>query len=194
MATNAHAQGDYETALTYLKQSLAIQQQIGNSAGLCATLFNMGHIYIQNKQVQEAVGAWVMVYRLAKKMNLAQALDALRNLAPQLGLPEGLAGWEMLSQKMERGETIEFGQREEVSQAEQIRRFVAGLAQAVREKSENAQKYFESVSKMAVDPNAPSELQELGKVLREYMAGVKNPDLSNLPQELAEIVREELNN
>jgi len=99
-----HAQGDYETALAYLKQSLAIQQQIGDKAGLCATLFNMGHIYMQNKQVQEAVGAWVTVYLIAKQMNLAQALKALADLAPQLGLPEGLEGWEMLANRMQNAE------------------------------------------------------------------------------------------
>jgi len=94
------AQGDYATALAYLKQSLTIRQQIGDKAGLCATLFNMGHIYMQNEQVQEAVGAWVTVYVIAKQMNLAQALKALADLAPQLGLPEGLEGWEMLAKRM----------------------------------------------------------------------------------------------
>ncbi|MBE7535016.1 MAG: CHAT domain-containing protein [Anaerolineales bacterium] len=94
------AQGDYATALTYLQQSLAIQQQIGDKAGLCATLFNMGHIHAQNDQIQEAVSAWVTTYILAKQMNLAQALKALADLAPQLGLPEGLEGWEMLVQRM----------------------------------------------------------------------------------------------
>lgn len=55
-------------------------------------------------QMQEAVGAWVTVYGLAKKMQLAQALDALANLAPQLGLTEGLDGWEQLAQQMENAE------------------------------------------------------------------------------------------
>jgi tetratricopeptide (TPR) repeat protein len=95
------ARGDYETALTYLKQSLAIQQEIGDSAGLCATLFNMGHIHWQNGEQAEALGAWVMVYRLAHSMNLAQALDALEGLAGQLGLPGGMDGWEVLARQMD---------------------------------------------------------------------------------------------
>jgi len=95
-----HAQGDYETALGYLKQSLTIRQQIGDKAGLCVTLFNMGHIHAQNKQMQEAVNAWVNVYIIAKPMGLANVLQALSQLAPQLGLPEGLAGWEQLAQRM----------------------------------------------------------------------------------------------
>jgi tetratricopeptide (TPR) repeat protein len=97
------ARGDYETALSYLKQSLAIRQQIGDKAGLCATLFNMGHIHIQNGQTQEAVAAWVTVYMIAKPMNLAEVLQALANLAPQLGLPAGLEGWERLAEQFQIG-------------------------------------------------------------------------------------------
>jgi len=95
-----HAQGDYETALAYLKQSLTICQQIGDKAGYCVTLFNMGHIHAQNNQMQEAVGAWVTVYTIAKPMNLAQVLQALSKLAPTLGMPEGLEGWEGLAKRM----------------------------------------------------------------------------------------------
>ncbi|MBV5303578.1 MAG: hypothetical protein JZU70_05185, partial [Chlorobium sp.] len=93
-----------DTALDYLKRSLAIRQEIGDNAGLCATLFNMGHIYLQNEEVSNAVSSWVTVYRMAKPMNLAQALQALENLASQLGLPGGLDGWEQLSQQMGEGE------------------------------------------------------------------------------------------
>ncbi len=97
------ARGDYDTALDYLKRSLAIQQEIGDSAGLCATLFNMGHIYLQNEEVPNAITSWVTVYQMAKPMNLAQVLQALENLAPQIGLPGGLNGWEQLSQQMGEG-------------------------------------------------------------------------------------------
>jgi len=82
--------------------------------------------------------------------------------------------------------------QEEESPLEQVKGFVHAVFQAMREKSEDAQKYFESVSKMAVDPQASPELQELGRVLQKYMSGIQNPDLSGLPQELAEIVQKEL--
>jgi len=81
------ARGDYDTALDYLKRSLKIQQEIGDRSGLCATLFNMGHIHLQNEDVQNAVMSWVTVYRIAKAINLAQALQALESLAGSLGLP-----------------------------------------------------------------------------------------------------------
>ncbi len=97
MATTAYARGDYETALDYLTQSLAITQEIGDIAGLCATLFNIGHIQHQNEEFQKALQAWVKVYKIAKKINLAQVLDALENLAKTLGLENGLESWEKLA-------------------------------------------------------------------------------------------------
>ncbi len=104
ISTIYHSRGDYETALKYLQESLAITQGIGDMAGSCATLFNLGHIHAQNEAMSDAVGAWITVYKLAKQMNLAQALKALSDLAPQLGLPEGLEGWEMLVKRMEKKE------------------------------------------------------------------------------------------
>ena len=50
------------------------------------------------------MGAWVTVYVLAKKIRLAQALQALAQLAPRLGLPGGLEGWEMLARQFGNGE------------------------------------------------------------------------------------------
>jgi tetratricopeptide (TPR) repeat protein len=95
------AQGDSEMALEYLKRSLAIQQEIGDMAGLCATMFNMGEIYWQNHDQSNAVSFWIVVYRMARQMKLAQALQALERLASHLGLPVGLDGWERLSRQIE---------------------------------------------------------------------------------------------
>lgn len=67
---------------------------------LLCDLFNMGHIFLQNQQIQEAVQAWITVYRLTKPIGLAQALQALTELASSLGLPGGLQGWERLSQQL----------------------------------------------------------------------------------------------
>jgi hypothetical protein len=48
---------------------------------------------------------------------------------------------------------------------------------------------FKSAQKIAADSSAPKELQELGRVLQRIMAGVKDVDLSGLPEEWAEAVR-----
>ncbi len=99
-----HFQGAYDTAQECLKKSQAIQQEIGDIAGLCATRFNLGLNYWQNEDQSNAVSLWVTVYRIAKSMNLAQALQELELFASKLGLPGGLDGWEQLSQQMGEGE------------------------------------------------------------------------------------------
>ncbi len=76
-------------------------KHIGDVEGFGATLFNMGHIHLRNEEMTEAVQAWVRVYGIAKKINLAQALGALESLAGQLGLEGGLQGWERLAQTYE---------------------------------------------------------------------------------------------
>lgn len=93
---NYDARGDYETALNYLKQSLAIAQQIGDKSGECVTTINLGHIHWQNDDQKSAMKCWSEAYLIAKKMNHAQALDALESIAEQLDLDGGLAGWEKL--------------------------------------------------------------------------------------------------
>ena len=93
------ARGDYETALTYLQQSLDIQQEIGDVAGLCATKFNIGHIQLQNEQLDEALKSWAGVYKIAKEIKLAQALEALTGLAEQFEFPNGIEDLEKFLEK-----------------------------------------------------------------------------------------------
>jgi len=95
-----HAKGDYDTAFKYLIQSLSIRQEIGDVAGFWVTMFNMGHIHSQNGEKAKAMEAWISVYLQAKRMKLAQTLDALEGLAKEIGLNNGLDGWEKLAKKM----------------------------------------------------------------------------------------------
>nr|VFK50126.1 MAG: hypothetical protein BECKTUN1418E_GA0071001_10014 [Candidatus Kentron sp. TUN]VFK51146.1 MAG: hypothetical protein BECKTUN1418F_GA0071002_10014 [Candidatus Kentron sp. TUN]VFK57339.1 MAG: hypothetical protein BECKTUN1418D_GA0071000_106113 [Candidatus Kentron sp. TUN] len=86
--------------MTYLTQSLEIRREIGDRASLCATLFNIGHIHLSQQEIQEAIGHFVAVYRIARKIGEAQILSALEGLGHQLGVPEGengLALWEKLA-------------------------------------------------------------------------------------------------
>ncbi len=98
------AQGDSDKALEYLKKSLVVQQEIGDSAGLCLTLFNISQIYFQNDDSENAFTSWVMAYKIANNTGCKYILQLLEELAPQLGLPDGLDGWEQLSQQMGEGE------------------------------------------------------------------------------------------
>lgn len=92
------AQGDLNTALTYLEQSKIIQDEIGDRVGLCVTLFNMGNITFRDNNIEQAMDYWLTTYGIAKEINLAQVLQFLDKLAPHIGLKEGLASWDKLYQ------------------------------------------------------------------------------------------------
>ena len=51
----AQDQGDYEAALDWYRQSLAIDEQLGNRAGMASTLSQIGILHTETKQVTEAV-------------------------------------------------------------------------------------------------------------------------------------------
>jgi tetratricopeptide (TPR) repeat protein len=95
------ARGDYDKALDFLKQSLAIRQEIGDLAGFCASTINMGHMHWQREEQQEALNAWVGAYLLAQKIGYAQALEALESIGTHLG-GEGLEHWERLARQEEK--------------------------------------------------------------------------------------------
>jgi len=63
-------------------------------------LFNTVGIHLQNKEIQEALATWIQVYRIAKQIELVKALNALDNLAKQLG-GAGLEFWEELARRFE---------------------------------------------------------------------------------------------
>ncbi|MFN3785911.1 MAG: hypothetical protein ACK4RS_03620 [Thiothrix sp.] len=60
-------------------------------AGSCVTLFNIAFIRWHNGEQDAAK---------REPINLADALQALENLAGNIGLEGGLQGWEMLAQQM----------------------------------------------------------------------------------------------
>ncbi|MEO7863435.1 MAG: tetratricopeptide repeat protein [Nitrospirales bacterium] len=73
-----------------------------------------------------------------------------------------------------------------------VQEFVRAAIDAARTKKPEATEYFEAASKMERDQNIPEELQAVGKVLRDYLAGIKNPDLSRLREDFAQLIKEEL--
>ncbi|MEE9355744.1 MAG: helix-turn-helix domain-containing protein [Methylococcaceae bacterium] len=56
---------------------------------------------LKEKEQENAMLAWVKVYKIAKKINLARTLDALENLAKNLGLDDGIESWEKLARNDE---------------------------------------------------------------------------------------------
>jgi hypothetical protein len=68
--------------------------------GLCATFFNLGSIYAEKNQVQEAMGAWTNSYIIAKQTGRVQIfLQALAKLTSHMVLPSGLEMWNELARQ-----------------------------------------------------------------------------------------------
>ena len=59
----------------------------------------MAMIYFKNNESEKAMQTWIEVYQIAQPMGLAQILDTLEKLAPQIGLPDGLKSWALLAQQ-----------------------------------------------------------------------------------------------
>jgi tetratricopeptide (TPR) repeat protein len=72
-----------------------------------------------------------------------------------------------------------------------IEELIHNVIQSVRSKQPKANEYYVIVSQMARDSSASQEIQELGQVLQKILVGVKNPDLSKLPEGIANLIREE---
>jgi tetratricopeptide (TPR) repeat protein len=68
------ARGDYDTALRYLEASLALQREIGDKAGLVATLYNMGRIAWRTKNIERAMTLWSEAFAVARETQNAQGL------------------------------------------------------------------------------------------------------------------------
>ncbi|WP_295457488.1 tetratricopeptide repeat protein [uncultured Thiodictyon sp.] len=99
IATIHQDRGDSDQAFDLLRRSLAIYQEIGYAAGQCMTRTNIGLVQWEKGEPQEALKTWTLAYRQARSHGLAEALQALERLAPQIGLSDGLAGWESVARR-----------------------------------------------------------------------------------------------
>lgn len=97
----AYAQlGEKDLAIDFYKQRLKIAIEMDDNEGLCSAMYNIGLLYMQKRQGQDAMLIWTNLYAYAREKNLDHALQRLAKLAPKVGLPEGLDGWERLLQGM----------------------------------------------------------------------------------------------
>ena len=60
--------GDYDTALRYLEQSLAILQQIGDIYGMAATMANIGAMLFEQESYEEAIPILMQAYAILEKI------------------------------------------------------------------------------------------------------------------------------
>ena len=88
-----------DKAMECVQKAIELAKSHDDKAGLCGALFNQGSILYQMRETDMAMAKWVETFRLARANNEAQALTALKKLAVDLGLTDGLQSWEALSQQ-----------------------------------------------------------------------------------------------
>ncbi|MCC7224076.1 MAG: tetratricopeptide repeat protein [Chitinophagales bacterium] len=88
LANIARAKGDYETALDYLKKSLAIRQEIGDINGMAITWGNMGVILFEQERGEEAIPLLMGAYGIFQKIgspNVQWVAEYLAAISKRIG-------------------------------------------------------------------------------------------------------------
>ena len=205
---NAYAEiGETKKAIEFYEQQLVIVQEIGDRRGEGAALGNLGNAYAAlndiNKAIEYDETSLLIKREIGDKRGEANSLARIGFYYSNLDEKEKTrACWNQALQiyysiedpNAARVENwlSDLDNDEPENQQVSVQDFVRAVIQAYRGKSPQAGQMFDALGKMIGDPNAPPEIQELAKVLRRVMSGVKEPDLSALPEELAKLVREEL--
>lgn len=201
--------GDIPKAIEYFEKALTVNREIGNNSDEGGILNNIGIAYSTLNNTIKAIEFFEKAIGIARKFdNRKKEGEFLGNLGRVykiLGEKEkakrvwqeaikvsrtneasaNVATLEKLLTELDGDQTEE---KSEIS----VQDFIHMVFQAVRSKNPQAQQLFDQLSKMKSDTNLSIEEQELAKVLWHFMAGIKKPDLSRLPEEFAKVVKEEL--
>lgn len=90
--------GKYSQALFYLKESLERQKQENRYENLALVLYNIGQTLRLDNDQKNAIPYLINSYKIAKAGD-AFILNKLSTLAEEIGLQNGLDGWEQLAQQ-----------------------------------------------------------------------------------------------
>lgn len=155
-----------EKALEYFNRALELHKKIGNIPREGDCLVNIGMVYAAIGEKQKAKTYW------------DQALNILKNIeSPEVKTVESWIA------------NLDSSEQEQIMSVDD---FIRMVFEVKRTKHMQGEQLFNDLSKMMIDSNQPPENQSLAKVLRDVMAGIKNPDLSKLTEEHAKVVQEEL--
>ncbi len=181
---------DSQRALSLYSEALDIAQKfqepfsIANVLGMMSTpLIQIGE---SRKALELLIEALNLFVQLQAKQEINSTVVRLQNMREKIGKNEFDSLWKQLTNSPPPEWLSQSPQQEQGMTAEQ---FITGAIQSAREKRPEAEEYFKSAQKMAVNSDAPEEVRALGKVLQRIMLGDKEVDLSSLPKEWAEVVR-----
>lgn len=194
------AMGDIQASIKYYLDGLLIDREIGNRRGEGAALVSLATTYLDLGELAKAKTYAEQNLVIDREFNdqirLGKALALLGLISFREGdRKKAIAYTEEAAKTLEaiNHPDAEYSRAQLVSMqiAIKFEEFARKVIRARHTKAPIMEDYFAMSSKMARDPNM-IEFQELGKVLQKILAGVKNPDLSKLPVELARLVKEEL--
>lgn len=195
--------GDVQKAIEFFEQALINHQEIGDRRGEGNAHGNLGLAYLTLSDPQKAIEFFERALEINRAIgdlrgegialaNLGSAFSALGNKNDALSYTNAAL---TIFEKMGTPQVQELRDRLVSLYSEvptTIEEFIHKILQSVRMNRPQSAQYFDVVAKMANDKNIPVELRELGKVLQVVLIGNKTPDLSNLPSEMAKLIKDEL--
>jgi len=203
-----YALGDARKAIEFYEQALAFEHEIGDRLGEGEDFGNLGNAYAALGDMHKAIGFYEQALAIDREIggrrgegyalaNLGQAYKKLGDKEKARKYWEGALlifhTIESPNEKSVQNLLNELDSKsEDESKGMTVQDFVHGAISAAKNHAPEAAQYFDATTKMVRDPNAPLEFQELGKVLQRILTGIKNPDLSHLPEELANLIKAEL--
>jgi len=181
-----------DEAMNLYQRSLEIAEGLGDLEGKASNLNSIGGLLFQSNRFKEALTSLLsaLEIQLQARLDIQNTVSLLNQFKQAIGIEEFQKLWHEVT-----GNEQLLNWLNEPSQQEQsmtVEQFVAGAIQSAREKRPEAEQYFKEVQRLAIDSNAPAELQSLGVVLQRIMIGEKNVDLSALMEELREMVEKAL--
>ena len=193
MANLFVTRGDLNQAMKLYQQALAITEMLGDLQGKGTTLAMIGQLFITLREFPLAVKTLLDSLQILSTINAHPIVEKIKvilvDIQKIIGDDEFENAWK---QSTESPIPDWLSQSVQEKQGATIEQFIAGAIQSAREKRPEAEQYFKQAQKIAIDSDAPAELQSLGVVLQRIMIGEKNVDLSALTSELREIVEKTL--
>ena len=160
--------GKQRESISYFEQAILISKDIGAHELTFVTVRNLVTVYAElddNQKAKEVLSSALTMFPEG-----SDYLRKTKSLQKYLHLLSGRT-WK------------------ELNGLEQVLWIVGQVSSDVD--TADAKEAYQFVTRMTFDVNAPPEFQELGRVLKKYMDGEKEIDLSGLPNEFAYIVRSE---
>ena len=193
MANIYVTRGDLSGAMKLYEESLEIKEGLGDLKGKSATLAMLAQVQMELKENKKALQALLISLETLEEIGARPDAEAvagiLQSFYRSLEEDEFKALWAEVTENAPIPEWLSTPPQQEGTSVED---FIQMVVQVTKEKSEKTKEVFKVCGQLASDENQPAEVQVLGKVLQKVLMGEKQPSLSGLPDEWAQLIEENL--